>query len=121
MASYHEKLAAGAKATTPKDAAAFQAGKGAPEPTKADLHQLAMMARTPADHRALEEYFSTVAKKNTADAESHVAMSQAYRAAVRKGGGDPAAHCDRLVKLARDVTKGANEAAALHRQLANVG
>ena len=121
MASYHEKLAAGAKATAPKDAAAFQGGKGAPEPSAADLHHLAMTARTPADHRALEEYFTTLAKKNTADAESHVAMAQAYRAAVRKGGGDPAAHCDRLVMLARDAAKEATEAAALHRQLANVG
>ena len=121
MASYHEKLADGAKATAPKDAGAFQAGKGAPEPTKADLHHLAMMARTPADHRALEEYFTTLAKKNTADAESHVAMAQAYRAAVRKGGGDPAAHCDRLVTLAREAAKEATDAAALHRQLANVG
>ncbi|HEY1304272.1 MAG TPA: hypothetical protein VGF24_12015 [Vicinamibacterales bacterium] len=121
MARYHEQLAAGANATTPKEAAAFHAGKGAPEPTKADVHQLAMMARTPADHHALEEYFTTLAKKNTADAESHVAMARAYRAAVRKGGGDPAAHCDRLVKLARDAAKEATGAAALHRQLANVG
>ena len=121
MAEYHEQLAAGAKATTPRDAASFQSGKGAPEPTKADLHHLAMMARTAADHHALEEYFTTLAKKNTADAESHVAMARAYRASVRKGGGDPAAHCDRLVKLAREAAKEATEAAALHHQLANVG
>src|SRR5262245_12426119 len=53
MASYHEKLVGGAHATAPKDAAAFQGGKGAPEPTKADLHHLAIMARTAADHHVL--------------------------------------------------------------------
>ena len=121
MAKYHEQLAGGAKANLPKDATAFHAGKGAPEPTGGDLHHLAMMARTPADHHALEEYFTTLAKKNTADAESHVAMAQLYRAGVRKGGGDPAAHCDHLVKLAREAAKEATEAASLHRQLANVG
>jgi hypothetical protein len=121
MATYHQQLAAGATATAPKGAAVFEGGKGAPEPTKADLHRLAMMARTPADHRSLEEYFMTLAKTHAADAESHVAMARAYRASVRKGGGDPAAHCDRLVMLARDAAKEATAAAALHRQLANVG
>jgi hypothetical protein len=121
MARYHEQLASGAKATAPKNAATFQGGKGATEPTPGDLHHLAMMARTPADHHALEEYFTTLAKKNTADAESHVAMAQLYRAGVRKTVGDPAAHCDHLVKLAREAAKEATEAANLHRQLANVG
>ena len=121
MAKYHEQLAAGATAPAPKNAAVFQGGKGAPEPTAGDLHHLAMMARTAADHHALEEYFATLAKKNTADAETHLAMAQLYRAGVRKSVGDPAAHCDRLVKLAREAAKEATEAANLHRQLANIG
>jgi len=33
LAQYHEKLAAGSPATPPSDAARFQAGAGAPEPT----------------------------------------------------------------------------------------
>ena len=121
MARYHEQLASGAKATAPKKAAVFHGGKGASEPTAGDLHHLAMMARTAADHHALEEYFMTLAKKNTDDAESHTAMAQLYRAGVRKSVGDPAAHCDRLVKLAREAAKEATEAATLHRQLANIG
>lgn len=121
MATYHERLAGGGSAAAPKDAAKFHAGEGAPAPNAVDMHHLAMTARTPADHRSLEEYFTTLAKKSTADAESHALMAQAYRAGSRKGLNDPAAHCDRLVKLSRDAAKEATEAASLHRQLANIG
>jgi hypothetical protein len=120
MATYHEELAYGKVATAPKNAGRLNSGAGAPEPTAVDLHHLAMTARTPADHRSLEEYFTTIASRNVADAETHVAMAQAYRASVRKGG-DPAAHCDRLVKLSREAAKEATAAAATHRQLATIG
>jgi hypothetical protein len=121
MAAYHTRLAGGLAAPIPKGAAQFHGGEGAPEPTAADLHHLAMMARTPADHRSLEEYFSTLAKKHSAAAEEHVQMARAYRASVRKGGGDPASHCDRLARLSREAAAEATGAAQLHRQLANVG
>ena len=120
MANYHQQLAGGAAATAPKHAARLHAGEGAPEPTTMDLHHMAMMARTAADHRALEEYFTTIARQSTADADAHVAMAKAYRAGVRKGGSDPALHCDRLAKLSRDAAKEAGETASLHRQLANI-
>ena len=121
MARYHRDLAGGKGAVLPKGAAALHAGHGAPEPTADQLHHLAMTARSAADHRALEEYFATLAKKNNADADDHVAMAKTYRAGVRKGTYDPAVHCDRLAKLAREAAKEANEAAALHKQLANIG
>jgi hypothetical protein len=113
MASYHEQRAA-----LPKDAVKLHAGEGAPAPVAMELHHLAMMADTPADHRRLEEYFTTLANKSRADADAHAAMAHVYRAGVRKGAGDPAVHCDRLVTLSRDAAREAAEAAALHRQLA---
>ena len=61
LAAYHEKLASGAPATPPKDGARFQGGAGAPEPTEKELSALAAKASTPAEHRALEEYFVTLA------------------------------------------------------------
>jgi hypothetical protein len=121
MATYHRDLADGRAAATPKGAGAFQSGKGAPEPNAEQLHHLAMTAKTRDDHLALEEYFVTLAKKKTADAEDHVAMARAYRAGVRKGTYDPAVHCDRLARLAREAAKEATAAASLHKQLANVG
>jgi len=121
MASYHDKLAAGASPAVPKDAARLDSGKGAPAPTATDLHGLATAAHMPAEHHALEEYFTTLARKSVAEAETHKAMAGAYRAGARKGAADPAAHCDRLAKLATDAGKEASEAATLHRQLANVG
>jgi hypothetical protein len=62
----------------------------------------------------------TLARTNAAAAESHAAMARAYGASVRNGSGDPAAHCDHLVRLARDAAKEATAAAELHRQLASV-
>lgn len=118
MARYHEQLAGGKVTAAPKGAAVFDSGAGAPEPTAAELKQLAAGAKSSTDHRRLEEYYLTVEKRYTADAESHEAMARGYRVTVRKGTFDPAMHCDRLAKLARDAAKEANEAASLHRQLA---
>lgn len=119
MAAYHRQLAAGKTGPAPKGAGAFDSGTGAPEPTADELKQLAASAKSATDHRRLEEYYLTVAKKYTADAESHQAMAQAYRAGVRKGTFDPATHCDRLMTLSRNAAKEANEAASLHHQLAS--
>jgi hypothetical protein len=117
LASYHEKLGAGTPATPPQGGARFQGGAGAPEPTEKELNALAAKAGTPAEHRALEEYFQTLAKRYTATADEHVALAQAYRgtriaqAAVMQ---------DRLAGLARDSAKEATAAADMHKQLANV-
>lgn len=118
LASYHEKLAAGAAATPPRGGARFHAGAGAAEPTAADLSALAARASTPAEHRAIEEYFLTLAKRYTADAAEHAALAQASR-------GTRIAHAavqhDRLARLSRDAAKEARAAAAMHKQLANIG
>ena len=121
LAKFHRDLAGGKAAVVPKGAAPFTAGRGAPSPTADQLHHLAMMARTRADHLELEEYFATVAKKNTAEAEDYVALAKAYRAGVRKGTYDAAVTFDRLAKAARDAAKEAAAAASLHKQLANIG
>jgi hypothetical protein len=118
LAAHHDKLAVGAPSRAPKGAAPFLSGAGSPEPTEAELKALAGKASTPADHRALEEYFLTAAKRYTADANEHVAMAQAYRGTRVT---QAAAHCDRLVTLARDEAKEATAAAETHKQLATVG
>lgn len=121
LAKFYRDLAAGKTAVVPKGAVAFKGGKGAPDPTADQLHHLAMMAKSRTDHLALEEYFATIAKKNTAEAEDYVTLARAYRAGVRKGTYDAAVTFDRLAKSARDAAKEAAEAASLHKQLANIG
>jgi hypothetical protein len=117
LAAHHEKLAGGVASTAPKGAAGFQGGKGAPEPTDADLSALAARANTPTDHHALEEYFVTASKRYTADANAHVAMAQAYRGSRIVQAAD---HCDRLARQLRDSAKEATDAAAMHKQLAGI-
>src|SRR5262245_15530638 len=109
--------AAGTPATPPRDEAGFQNGTGAPEPTKNELNALAAQANTPQEHRVLEEYFVTLAKRYTASANEHVALAQTYRGT--KIAQASVMH-DHLARLARDAATEASAAAATHKQLATV-
>jgi hypothetical protein len=117
LAGHHKTLAAGVPSTVPRDAARFQAGAGAPEPTEAELKALAAKAATPADHGALQEYFLTLAKRYTAEASEHAAIAQSYRGTRIA---QAAAHCERIEANAREAAKEATAAAAMHAQLAGV-
>lgn len=55
-------------------------------PTDQELNALAAKASTPANHRDLENYFLTLAKRYTADAKEHAAMAPAYRSSTRLAG-----------------------------------
>ena len=123
LATFHQKLASGTPAATPSTGALFNAGAGAPVPTDQELNALAAKATTPADHRALEEYFLTLAKRYTSEAADHKAMASAYRGLPRSPGwaAGAAAHCDRLVTLAEESANEAAGAAAMHKQLAGAG
>jgi hypothetical protein len=118
LATYHAKLASGTPATPPKDSARLQGGAGAPDPTQQELNGLAARARTPAEHRALEEYFLTLVKRYTSEANEHAALAQAYRGTRIA---QAAMHHDRLAGLSRDAAKEATAAAEMHKQLAIVG
>jgi hypothetical protein len=117
LATYHQRLAAGAVATPPPVGTSFKGGAGAPAPTDQELNTLAAKASTPADHHSLEEYFLTSAKRYTADANQHAATANTYRGTKIA---QAAAHCDRLVTLSRAEAKEATAAAAMHKQLAGV-
>lgn len=121
MVTYHNNLAAGVAAEAPKGAAAFDAGAGAPAPTTEELKRLAASAGTPADHRALEEYYLTLAKQHTASAKEHATMANSYRVSGQRNPEYAATHCDRLAKLAREAAAEATAAANQHHQLANIG
>ena len=117
LAAYHQKLTAGAIATPPPDAARFQGGAGATRPTDQELKAMAAKAGTPNDHQALEEYFLTLAKRETAEANEHMALAQAYRGTRIA---QAAVHHDRLAGLSRDAAKEATTAAEMHKQLAGL-
>lgn len=117
LSAYHGKLADGTPATMPRDAARFHEGAGAPEPTEKELNALAAKARTPAEHKALEEYFLTLARRYKTEANEHVALAQTYRGTKIA---QAAVHHDRLAALARDSAKEATAAAEMHKQLAEV-
>ena len=117
LAAYHQKLAIGNPATPPREGARFQGGAGAPEPTEKELNALAVRASTPAEHRALEEYFLTMAKRYTAEANQHATFAQTYRGTRIA---QAAVHHDRLAALSRDAAREATEAADMHTGLAGV-
>jgi hypothetical protein len=122
LAAYHAKLASGTPATPPKDGARFQGGAGAPEPTERELNVLAAKASTSAEHRGLEEYFSTLARRYTLAADEHAANAVSWRGMTRvPAAAITATHCEKLSGQLRDAAKEANAAAAMHKELAGVG
>ena len=120
LAAYHLSLAAGRGAVVPRGAGVLHAGRGAPEPTAEQLHQLALTARTRTDHLELQEYYEIVARTKTAEAERHARLASGYVAGFRNGLCDQAVTRDRLAGLARKAAKTATEAANRHRVLATV-
>lgn len=124
LATHHANLSAGNPSMAPKNAERFEAGEGARvvEQHDKEMHDLAANARTAADHRAIQEYFESIEKKYNEAVNEHTGMARAYRAVPnRRGGGDPAAHCDRLVKLSREAAKEAGAVATEHKQAASAG
>ena len=119
LATFHDKLAAGAPATRPADPSHLEHGTGAPTVmSDAQLQQLITNARTPADHGKLVEYFTSLATKYSQDADSHAAMAVGYRGNQRSGMISAVAHCDRLVQQARNAAAEAKALAAEHQALA---
>jgi hypothetical protein len=117
LSAYYGKLANNIPATPPAESARFEGGKGAPEPTEADLKALAAKANIPAEHRGLAEYFQTLARRYSAEANAHAGLAAVYR-------GTRIAHVgvmhDRLATSAREAAKEATAAADMHSQLANL-
>ena len=117
LAAFHEKRAAGAPAVLSPGSEKLQAGAGAREPNDKDLHVLAAKASTPAEHRGLEEYFRSLARRYGADVKEHATFASALRGTRIE---QAAISHSRLAELARDAAKEANEAAEMHKQLATV-
>ena len=115
LAAHHERLAAGSESVSPLGGDRFEAGEGAPEPSNEDLAALAANARTPADHRELEAAYTARADRYTSEAQKHLAMSSFYRGTRIA---TAAAHCDQLVRQARDAAREARAAALRQRELA---
>jgi hypothetical protein len=120
LAAYHVDHAAGRPAVLPMGATELWAGRGAPEPTADQLHQLTLLARTRSDHLVLAEHYTTVAKEKAAAADARLRMATAYRTGIR-GLLDVAFTWDRLARLANREARKAEEAANRHTQLAAIG
>ena len=115
LAAHHAALAGGNASTAPLDAWRFENGEGAPAPTDDELRVMAARAKTPSDHRAIQEYFVTLARRYEAEANDHLFMARAYRGNANRRGGDPGVHCDRLVTQLREAAGEARAAATEHK------
>lgn len=120
LAAHHGRLAGGISPTAPENGARVESDER-PRVTSEHnktIHELAANLGRAADHRVIAEHFERLEKQYNAAVNEHAAMAQTYRAVPDGRGEDPAAHCDRLVRLSREA---ANEAAALaaeHKQAA---
>jgi hypothetical protein len=118
LTEHHNALASGEASTLPRNATRFHEGAGARPATDAELRALAARARTPADHRGLEEYFLTLARRYASEANEHASLAQTYRGTRIA---QAATHWERLAANARDAEKEATAAAAMHARLARIG
>jgi hypothetical protein len=116
LVTFHTGRAAGASLAPPANTRGLESGVGASKAKDEELADFAAKAAATKDHRALADYFATLADRYTADADSHQAMSAWYGGPnSRLAGMVP--HCDRLAKTARAAAKESRAAAAMHTQL----
>jgi hypothetical protein len=118
LATYHQKLAAGAAVPAPAAGGRFEAGAGAPKPTDQELISLAAKASTASDHGTLADYFTSLETRYTSEAADHTATAATSRGLPRNQGTAAAAavHCERLATLSTDLAKEATAAAAMHSE-----
>lgn len=95
--------------------------------TNKQAQELAMTAKTPADHAKLQKHFVALAAKYEAEAVDHAGLAQAERKNDGKINGklfpgNPARraqHCDRLSASLKAAAKDARELAAEHGKMAS--
>lgn len=121
LAEHHERLALGLPSRVPMGGGRFEKGFGAPEPSARHLRHLSASARTGAEHRLLAMYLSETADRHSAEADTYTALAMAYRgnANRRTPGGDPAVHCDRQARRAREAAMNTAGLALEHAKLAS--
>ena len=92
--------------------------------TKKEVHELAMTAKTPAEHAKLQKHFLALAAKYDAEAADHAELSRDYlkpQTGGRLMPGSPkmrAQHCDRLSASLKEAAKDARELASEHGKMA---
>ena len=93
--------------------------------TKKEVHELAMNAKTPAEHAKLQKHFLALAARYDADAADHAELAKDYLKSEAAGGrmmpGSAkmrAQHCDRLSASLKEAAKDAREVASEHGQMA---
>jgi hypothetical protein len=90
---------------------------------KKELHDLAMSAKTPAEHAKLQKHFLALAAKYDAEAADHAELAKDYLKPQtgRMMPGSPklrAEHCDRMAASLKEAAKDAREVAAEHGKIA---
>ena len=116
LATFHTGRAAGASVATPAHTHGLESGLGASKANDQELADFSAKAAATKDHRALADYFNTLAERYSADADGHQAMAAWYGSPnSRLAGMVP--HCDRLARTARAAATEAHAAAAMQTQL----
>lgn len=117
LATYHERLSAGASKSEIKTPITHPVMPMA----VVEVVELIVTAKTPAGHGKLSKQFAAEAARYTAEADRHAAMAAGYRANPNRRGGDPSIHCDRFVQQMRDAGTAARELATYHERVAAKG
>ena len=91
--------------------------------TGKQAQELAMTAKTPAEHATLQKHFLALAAKYDAEAADHTGLAEAFRKNVNVGRLYPgttdfrAKHCERISGSLKEAAKDAREIAAEHGKI----
>lgn len=117
LAKHHAALATGVASEPPKGSERFEGAAGGRVPSDAELNRLAATAETPADHRALAGYFTTLAARYEREAKESAGYAAAWRALTARNpsASETAATWDRLARQLRDAAQEAVSTADMHQ------
>lgn len=117
LSAEHGKLAAGVASEAARAGVPDSKNVATPSSSEKELIDLAAGGSSAADHRRLEQYFSTLATRYDREAADHAAYAKSWKATTKVANAPAiAAHCDRVAAQRREASKDARAAASMHKE-----
>jgi hypothetical protein len=117
LAADHGKVAPGVASEAARVGGPGPATVATPAASEKEMIDLAAGGSSAAEHRRLEQYFSTLATRYDREAADHAAYAKSWRTTTKVANAPAiAAHCDRVAAQRRELSKEAGAAASMHKE-----
>jgi hypothetical protein len=117
LAADHGKWAGGVASEAARASVPDPKKVATPSSSEKELIDLAAGGSSAADHRRLEQYYSTLATRYDREAADHATYAKSWRATTKVANAPAiATHCDRVAAQRREASKEARAAATMHKE-----